>query len=254
VIPGTIVAAGLAMRDTGVQAETPGYTAIASLPYTISTSGIYCLTHDLEHASSVARDAIRIEADDVVLDLNGHKVDGSVGGEGAFTFGIYAFGRRNITIRNGTVRGFFYGIYLDDFHPPEASAGHLVEAIRADCNNAIGIAMVGRGSVVRANHVLDTGGTTAFSSADAWGWGIYVVGAGNRVVDNDIDTVMKRGDGVATGIFLRGATDTLVADNRIVSADQGLLFEVDSSGKYRDNLTSAVPVPFTGGTDAGNNN
>ena len=66
---------------------------------------------------------------------------------------------------------------------------------------------------------MTTGGTTAFTNPDAAG--IYVQGDGPRVINNDVITTVKQGTG---------------------------------TGKYRDNLTFAVTTPFSGGTDAGNNN
>jgi hypothetical protein len=48
----------------------------------------------------------------------------------------------------------------------------------------------------------------------------------------------------------------LVVNNRITVADREIEYESGSgsTGKYRDNLTFGVTTPFTGGTDAGNNN
>jgi hypothetical protein len=39
----------------------------------------------------------------------------------------------------------------------------------------------------------------------------------------------------------------------LARADRGIEF-LASTGKYRDNLTFDVTTPFSGGTDAGNNN
>jgi hypothetical protein len=35
--------------------------------------------------------------------------------------------------------------------------------------------------------------------------------------------------------------------------DQGLVFEDGGAGKYRDNVTSRVGTPYSGGTSIGNN-
>ena len=98
------------------QAETVNCTAITSLPYTISTQGVYCLTDHLSTAITTGN-AITINTNNVVLDLNGFKLGGLSAGLGTQAHGIYAYQRQNITIKNGTVRGFFIGIYLDDFSP-----------------------------------------------------------------------------------------------------------------------------------------
>jgi hypothetical protein len=36
--------------------------------------------------------------------------------------------------------------------------------------------------------------------------------------------------------------------------DFGIFYDSVGAGKYRDNLTSSVTLPYIGGTDAGNNN
>ena len=45
----------------------------------------------------------------------------------------------------------------------------------------------------------------------------------------------------------------LAAGKRITRADFGIYYD-RSSGKYMDNLTSNVTIPFTGGTSVGTNN
>ena len=56
-------------------AETVNCTAITSVPYTITTPGLYCLTSDLSTAMS-SGNAITIQANSVVLELNSHKIGG----------------------------------------------------------------------------------------------------------------------------------------------------------------------------------
>ena len=86
--------------------------------------------------------------------------------------GINASNRQNITIKNGTIRGFIYGIFLGD---AGASQGHVVEDIRADQNTSIGIDVSGDGTIIRNNLVVATGGTTccgpnACSQSRPWQW------------------------------------------------------------------------------------
>ena len=77
-------------------------------------------------------------------------------------------------------------------------------------------------------------------------------GAGVRVLNNDVITVTKTGAAAAIGILFSPGTDVLAVGNWITSADNGITFFF-ATGKYRDNLTSGVTTPFTGGTDAGGN-
>jgi hypothetical protein len=229
------------------QAETVHCTAITVLPAVITVQGIYCFTADLTTAMTSGF-AIDIQTNNVVLDLNGFKLGGLAAGPGTVAIGIRATNRQNITIKNGTIRGFWYGIYLDD---AGASQGHVVEDIRADQNTAVGIAVGGAGTIIRNNQVVATGGTTT-GGASASAFGIAVIGTGPRVLNNDVIKTVKQGSGAACGIQIQ-ATGSLVVNNRITVADQGIDF-TSGTGKYRDNLTFGVGTPFTLGLDAGNNN
>jgi hypothetical protein len=192
--------------------------------------------------------AIDIQANNVVLDLNGFRLAGLAAGLGTQAIGIHASNRQNITIRNGTIRGFLRGIELGD---SGASKGHLVEEIRADQNTHAGMYLQGSGILVRTNHVMATGGTTVLPDLNTYG--IFVQGHGPRVVNNDVITVTGGGIGQGVGIFFsEDATDALAVNNRITSADYGI-FYFGATGDYRDNLTSDVTTPYFGGTDAGNN-
>jgi len=229
------------------QAETVNCTPVTALPAVITVQGVYCFTGDLTTAMTSGA-AITINTNNVVLDLNGFKLGGLAAGPGTSAFGIRADDRQNITIKNGTIRGFFQGILLDS---GGASQGHVVEDIRADQNTAVGIQVHGSGIIVRNNQVVATGGTTTQGpNADAFG--IVVSGAGPRVLNNDVINTFKQGTGIARGIDLIGGPGGMAVNNRITGADIGIQF--DGSGKYRDNLTFGVTTPFTGGTDAGNNN
>jgi hypothetical protein len=244
-----LVLLALVLSATPARAETISCTAITSVPFVITIEGVYCLTGDLITAMP-SGNAIDILTNNVVLDLNGFKLGDLGAGPGTQAVGINGRNRKNITIKNGTIRGFLLGIILSDSGP---SQGHLVEDIRADQNTWEGINVQGTGNIVRNNQVVATGGSTVIGTANAIG--IAVFGAGPRVLNNDVIKTVKQGTGVATGITLFG-TDVLAVNNRITEADKGIdhsSFGV-STGKYRDNVTSGVTTPYTGGTDIGNNN
>ena len=77
-------------------------------------------------------------------------------------------------------------------------------------------------------------------------------------MNNDITDITGPVGGTEVGIILSNFSTTagafLVVNNRITGASTGINFEPTATGKYRDNLTSGVATPFSGGTDAGNNN
>jgi hypothetical protein len=291
---------GFKYPDGSVQlsAILPPCTAITYLPYSIFEEGVYCLTGNLA-TSLLSGNAITVSADNVVLDLNGWTLDGLGAGSDTATTGIYANQRKNITIRNGSIRGFLYGIALRDSEPYTNSQNHLIEHIRADQNTFRGMQVSGSNCEVRRNQVVNTGGSTEVGGIYV---GLYLLGPNGRVLNNDVSNTVATtgnsvggihlgsasggvvesnrissviGDGptnygieiirsdhvlvrdnsitsVGYGAYLIFSNDALVRANNISNADAGIYFN-SATGKYRDNLTSGVTTPFTGGTDAGGN-
>ena len=245
-----LVLLALVLGAAPARAETVNCTHITALPAVITVPGVYCLTGNLATPMTSGH-AIDIQTNNVVLDLNGFILGGLAAGLGTTTDGVFASDRQNITITNGTISGFATAIRLQD---SGASQGHVVENIRAVQNRATGVFVQGTGNIVRNNQVVATGGTTTYGT-NVGATGIWVGGAGPRVLNNDVINTVKQGTGVARGIYFSGATGGLAVNNRITVADLGIGFStVGGTGKYRDTLTFGVTTPFTGGTDAGNNN
>jgi hypothetical protein len=242
----------VALATLGLAAPAPAdpvCTAVTTLPFLITTQGVYCFTNDLT-TNIATGNAIEIRTNNVTLDLNGYKLGGLAGGPATQAIGILAEDRQNITIRNGTIRGFYFGILLKDLG---ASRAHLVESIRADQNTGYAISVEGLASIVRRNLVTSTGGSTFFGP-DADAFGISVFGDGLRVIDNDVSNTFATGAGVSTAIWIRNSTGGLAVRNRMTTANIGIDYD-SSTGKYRGNLTSNVTTAFQGGgTDAGDNN
>ena len=270
------VAMGVFFGVTASHAETTNCTAINAVPFTISSPGSYCLTIDLGHAAFASGNAITIAANAVVLDLNEHKLGGSAAGVGTQAIGIYGLNRRQITIKNGTVRGYLRGIWLDDTTGSfTASRGNLIEDVHAESNTETGIRISGHGSIVRGNKVADTGGTTS-SGPNVPTFGIQVFGPENRILDNDVTDTLPVGSEISVGISAAGE-GTIVEGNRVgngaLVASKGLaltggdvlavgnrmsrfttgLEMSGSGGKYRDNLTAGCTTAYSGVTDVGNN-
>ena len=247
-----LVLFALTLIAAPVRGETVNCTAITALPAVITVQGVYCFTGDLSTGMTNGT-AIEIQTNNVTLDLNGFKLGGLAAGLGTGTFGIYAGSRQNITIKNGTIRGFRQAIVLED---SSLGQGHVVEDIRADHNTEFGIQVEGSGTIVRNNQVVATGGCTTLCGANASAFGIRVDGTGPRVLNNDVITVTKQGTGIARGIHVVGSIGALVVNNRITEADRGIEYHAatSSTGKFRDNITFDVTTPYTGGTNIGNNN
>jgi len=265
----------LLLAAPGVWAETIDCTPITTLPTIITVQGIYCFTGDLATSMPIGT-AIDIQTNNVTIDLNGWKLGGLAAGPDAWAHGIYAYQRKNITIRNGTIRGFHRGIWLRGVSPYTISQGHLIEDIRADKNTFAGIDVRGRGSIVRRNQVVDTGGSTRNNDALS----IQLYGPGVRALNNDISGTTATASGDAFGLYLRDAngavaegnriddvssgsggtfgvyiwvsSNVLIRSNSITSSDKGIFYAA-STGKYMDTLTSSVTTSFTGGTSVGTN-
>ena len=117
---------GLLVVGVLAHAEATSCTEIAAVPFTIKEPGAYCLKKSLTFAgghrtiavgsTDVPIDfggtAILVGANDVVIDFRGHALDGTPAGPLSDAVGVRAHGRRNVTLRNGTIRGFHEGISL----------------------------------------------------------------------------------------------------------------------------------------------
>lgn len=264
-----------------VHAETVNCTAITTLPYIISTQGVYCLTGHLSTGITTGN-AITINTNNVVLDVNGFKLGGLSAGLGTQAIGIFANQRQNITIKNGTVRGFYIGIWLSDSLAVPVSQGHVIEDIRADQNTWMGMEISGMGNIIRNNQVVTTGGTTV-PSASTNIYGIQIFGPAARVLNNDVTDVFAQGTGNAHGISLvasgsnsvvagnrviditapggnaygieTAGNDVVVSDNRLSGVQYGIYMSGGTTGGvYMNNLVRGATTPYTGGTPAGTTN
>ncbi|MGH8399340.1 MAG: hypothetical protein ACRETA_14045, partial [Gammaproteobacteria bacterium] len=190
----------MALLATSIKAETINCTAITSLPATITAQGIYCLTGKLGTAQTSGV-AITINANNVTLDLNGWKVDGGAAGTSTTEIGIFSEAN-NVTIKNGIVRGFFAGIYLN-------GSGDVVQDVLLDTNYYLGIWTTGPGALVEHNQVVNSGYTTTGNT-----FGILSTGTGATISDNIVSGVTS-GGGEEVGIGVNAANSTV--RNNVVS-------------------------------------
>jgi hypothetical protein len=163
-------------------------------------------------------------------------------------------------VRNGTIRGFNYGISLTAplgyGTPVRPSHSFLVENVRLIENRTAGMEVIGYDSVIRGNYVAHTGGSPD-TGLSGHAWGIIAAGDGLRLIDNDVTHThvnTAHSGGKTTAIFLSGGGNAAVVKNRMSEADFGIYSGGLNWGKYRGNITVNVTTPYTGGTDAGDNN
>jgi hypothetical protein len=247
-IAGLALMVGLATAGGARADETTFCNAkITTLPYTITVQGHYCFDRNLSTAITTGN-AITINVDFVVLDLNNFKLGGGSAGLATQAKGIYALDRKNITVRNGNIRGFQYGIHLAG--TSVTSAGHVVENNVLDANTSYGAYVSGDGVVVRNNLISATGGSTVVSAPSPSGIFTedgFVTVEGN-VVNNTFNTA-----GDAYGIYASGD----VIDHNVVKGGiaTGQAFGIanDANSVCRDNTVLAVTTAYTGCNFVGDN-
>lgn len=187
-----------------------GDEIITSLPYTINQSGTYRLQDDLVLEGN-SDSAIRINSDDVKLDLSGHSVRSGTGAS-ATAIGVLAMNRKRVTVENGAIVGFSIAVSLDSYDetagpiglPPSALGGfYRVKGLRIEGASQAGIRVNGYSAEIIENNLARCG-----QSMPA-GKGILAQGAGIVVKDNNILSCGKPGEngGAALSIeFADGAT------------------------------------------------
>jgi hypothetical protein len=228
---------------------------IDTLPATLSTQGTWCLRKDLSTAMTTGA-AITLASNNITLDCNDFRITGLLAGPATRTIGIRSQDApRNLTVRNCTVRGFHTGIHLSysHFYPSESGGGHRVLDNRLDLNTTRGVRVVGLGSLIKGNLVLDTGGASQESTiiginatygvdvidntvsglqpalANGSVHGIEAQWNSGTVRGNRVRGLVKKGTGTAVGIY---AGTNMAGDYqyRPMIRDNDLLMEYDTAG------------------------
>lgn len=225
---------------------------ISSAPFTANQQGHYCLTQNIAYSSSVGA-AITINANSVVLDLKGYKIGGQAAGLGTMAYGIYVTNQSTVVIRNGLVRGFYYGIFLAD---GSNNKNNIVDNIRADSNTRYGIyiAWPGENNTVRNCSVGSTGGTTVTSN---WTMGIWIDSELSFAINNTVtNTAPADGGtvryGLALGGYSRAVNNNVIGDGDTVESSN-YCFDFYSTDLYRDNVASDCGTMYNSGISIGNN-
>lgn len=168
---GSALAQPTQINQASVQAAASGVArATTGFPFRITQPGSYQLTSNLVVPANTS--GIEIQADNVILDLNGFTISGPVtcfvhvGCTGSVNdpIGILGFGS-NPTVRNGSVVGFNIGIFLPgpSVDSDISLSGGLVEEIHVSNNSAIGISI--ESGVVRRNTANLNGSGIAMGSS-----------------------------------------------------------------------------------------
>lgn len=175
---------------------------LGRLPTTINQSGKYCLKRN-QTVNMPNGTAVSIEADDVLLDLKGYKIENRFSAVNTTAVGIHSGSHASITIKNGTIRGFQFGINMAG--PDGSGRGNLIEGVRVFSSNDTGIRLGTFNAIVRDNIVGGVGSLREPEGAVMDACGIRAIfGGDNRIVNNQVFSV--RATEQAAGICFEGAT------------------------------------------------
>ena len=176
-------------------------TAITSVPYTISASGHYYLSGNLNN-STVNTPAITVNSPNVVIDLNSYYVAGpGVASLGGHSNSVILVGNvANVTIKNGTISGAPYGVYFTASSVGTTSRNYVLDGLTVTRCYLGGIYFGGAaapGSVIK-NCAFSTIGSSTYST-NVTVFAIYTLG-GIRIESNLISGVTPTGTGSGYGI------------------------------------------------------
>jgi hypothetical protein len=253
VIPGTILAAVLGAVAPAAAVEATCDTFIATAPFTISLAGHYCLSKNLTYTSTSGA-AVTIGASGVVLDLKGYRIGGAAAGLATLAQGVVVLNHGFVTVRNGSIRGFAWGVY---FVAGSANNNNVAEDLTVDASTLAGIFVdfPANNNTVRNCTVTNTGGSTAPTAIQATA-GISVSGTSGFVTDNTVtNTFPDAQNPIHYGITLG---DGIAANNRVIGDGAAVSNYCMSLGAatalYKDNVVTGCSTAYLGGTAVGTTN
>ena len=249
-VSATAPAVALGAISKTAAAETILGTPITSLPFSIYESGTYYLQHDLNFVGDTGT-AITVYTSNTTIDLNGYTL--TANNSGNVAVGIRISGNQYCTVKNGSIRNFLVGAYL------ESCSNSVVENLKIQ-NPSAGIIVKGQNCRVEGNEILELNPLVSGACGGALGivldsWGGFY--DGSHIAKNNT-VFSSRGNAQSSvygGVYVTGTSPyAAVINNRFANLDLGVVFEeAASSSKYRKNLTVNVTRPYVGGTDAQEN-
>jgi len=190
---------------------------ITSVPAVIAAPGTWCLKQNLVTSATTGSGAIGIQGDHVVIDCNDFRIEAQGGaiGTGIAINGDDTF---KTTVRNCRIHGFANGIVLyqsdSDRAENPARVGNIVEDNTVEAASNYAIYVVGDGSVVRRNQILNT----SCPAVNGLSSNCYAIQTGHSVdvLDNTVSGVTATGGvGSAFGIEAYANANGTISGNRI---------------------------------------
>jgi hypothetical protein len=178
-------------------------TKITTLPYTISTPGLYSLGKNLAYASDTG-DAITVNASDVTLDFMGFSLTGpgrqSSGGNCGILINNACV---NVEIRNGSINDFgLFGIH----NYSESCTGNRVIDIKVTDTGSAGITLLGTGHLVRGCSVMRA---------------LLGIGVGSSSLVKGNHTDQTDGGGISTGESCIVMSNVVTSNSSVLGAGYG---------------------------------
>ena len=192
-----LISPAAALAGGDIYVGGPYGTKITSLPYIISAPGAYYLGGNLSYSGN--DHGITVNADNVTLDLMGFTL-AYTGTEPPWSgiYGIHMDNRKNVEVRNGTVRGWDAGVW-----ETAGGFGHRIINIRAVDVNA-GVMLYGNGHLIQ--------GCTASRASYEPGSSGFTINWGSGIISGCL--VKNFGFGIIA------QAQTVISDNVIIGSSE----------------------------------
>lgn len=206
-------------------------SAEASIGCGASVTHSIKLTHDIKNCSSTG---LNINADNVVVNLNGHMITGQAGNPDS---GVRSALRDGTVVKNGTIKLFQIGVELD------FGTGDVVSGVTAH-NNGTGVDLChSNDSDVHGNHI--SGGLFGVSIDCGPATGNVVRGntiSGTANSGLELDNVAfnsirsNKMTNAGTGVnVIDGAHDNTIGGNQVVNSSDGVIVASTSASNLFTN-------------------
>jgi hypothetical protein len=243
--------AALAFALVFCPAPGSAQTIIGSLPYSITTAGTYVLNQTLSFPSGSGI-AILVKASNVTINLNGYAITNTSDQTTTNAIGIGEYNVENLTVENGEIVGFKYGVYLNG---PSSGAsfnlGHVVQGLRLAYCTYAGIWLNYADNCLIQNCQLSSLGTTGGGvRVGGFSAGIYVISlnGGTRVYRCQVLNAATTGF-----VGIGGVQGSYWEQNLATNCVYGFAFG-NSPAAYRDNASfGSTSAAFLNGNDFGGN-
>jgi parallel beta-helix repeat protein len=223
---------------------------------------------------------VSIGAANVTLDLNRATLVGS-GGSGTPAYGVTAIGRNNVVIKNGTIRGYYYGVRVEscsgaqvldndlssNWRDPASLSGNPpfldinVGPNLGDRTN-LGGGLFGRnltGALIARNtlrnqengidlYTVTVSTVEANDASDNTGWGVHLYAStGNTVRDNRADRCTRTHLNDSAGLLLvYGSSGNQILRNSFQYSGDGLFIGNEHGCPSNDNVVQGNNGSYAG--------